>query len=87
VLTYGTFGLIPSYSDSSGYIVKYSLYVDRELKSEYRYEITREGAAWIGLLPFLWVNLLTPSEDEAFRATAYQFFMEAERDGYLKSQM
>lgn len=74
---------VPSYSGESGHIVKYNLYVDQEMKKTYEYQITRKEAAWFGLLPFVWVNLLTPSEREAFRATAYQFFLDAQQDGYF----
>jgi hypothetical protein len=47
------------------------------LKS-YPYEITRKLFFWIAALPFVWINSSTPSEAQAFEATAYQFFEDAE---------
>ena len=76
--------MLPYYSGEAGYVVEYELYVDKELKKTYQYEITKKGVAWILLLPFAWINFFTYSEEDAFRATAYQFFLDAERDGYLQ---
>ncbi len=83
-LTFFTFFFLPSYTDTSGHIVRYELYIDKERKKTYRYEITRARGMWLGLLPFIWVNLVPPREADAFRATAYQFLLDAERDGYLR---
>ncbi len=82
-VTLFTLFAIPSFSGTFGHIVKYDLYVNTELKKSYRYEITKTEGVWIGFLPFLWVNFLTPSEADAFRATTYQFFFDAEQDGYF----
>ncbi len=76
-------GLLPVYSGEGGYLVRYELYIDKQLKKTYRYEITEERFLWLGLLPFIWVNFFTPSAKEAFLATAHQFFHEAELDGYF----
>lgn len=75
---------IPFYSTKAGYVVHYDLYVDSGLKKSYSYRIVKKGVSWIALLPFTWVNFLTYSEKDAFRATAYQFLIDAEGDGYLK---
>jgi hypothetical protein len=52
-------------------------------RRSYSYEITKTGVGWIGLLPVAWINFFTQDAKDAFRATAYQFFRDADRDGYL----
>jgi hypothetical protein len=83
MLTVGSIGFIPSYSGESGYIVRYDLYVDGDLKKRYVYVITRQLTAWLGLLPFIWVNALTPSDGEALASTVGGFFRDVKRDGFL----
>ncbi|MFQ5779271.1 MAG: hypothetical protein ACE5HN_00625 [Nitrospiria bacterium] len=68
---------LPAWSQEEGYIVNYHLFVDGEKKKIFDYEISRKTGMWVVLLPFIWVNLMTPSEAEAFEATAYQFFEDA----------
>ncbi len=75
--------LLPVYSGEGGYLVRYWLYIDKQLKKTYRYEITEERLVWLGLLPFVWVNFFTASQKDAFLATAHQFFHDAELDGYF----
>jgi len=79
----GAYGLLPAYSGEGGYLVRYELYIDKQLKKTYRYEITEERLVWLGLLPFVWVNFFTASQKDAFLATAHQFFHDAELDGYF----
>ncbi|QXE91263.1 hypothetical protein KP001_01600 [Geomonas subterranea] len=81
-LSVSTLTLLPVWSTRDGYIVQYNVYVDGQMKDTYRYDITRKGALWLGLLPFAWVNAFTYSEDEAFDATARQFSYDAQ--SYLK---
>lgn len=82
-LSYASAAILPSYSGSSRYIVTYHLYVDRDFKKGYEYTISIKRAVWAAFMPLAWVNVLTPDLDDAFRATANQFFLDAERDGYL----
>lgn len=82
-LSYASAAILPSYSGSSRYIVSYHLYVNRDFKKRYDYTISIKRAVWAALMPLAWVNLLTPDLGDAFRATAYQFFLDAERDGHL----
>ena len=79
----GFAGLIPSYSGESGFIMKYDLYIDGNLKKTYQYEVKRRLWVWLGFLPFLWVNALTPSQGEAVGSTASQFFHDAHQDGFF----
>ena len=73
----------PSYSDTSQDIVQFDLYIDNKLKKVYQYRITKVRGSWIVFLPFLWINLLTPSLGEAYAATVHQFFLDADKDGYF----
>ena len=75
--------VIPWWSSGAGYTVEYLLYVDGKRERSYSYEITKKGVGWIGLLPVAWINLFTHDAKDAFRATAYQFFRDADRDGYF----
>jgi hypothetical protein len=75
--------VIPWWSSGAGYTVEYLLYVDGKRERSYSYEITKKGVGWIGLLPVAWINIFTQDEKDAFRATAYQFFRDADRDGYF----
>jgi hypothetical protein len=86
VFTFGSslsLTFFPSYSDTSQDIVQFDLYIDNKLKKVYQYRITKVRWSWIAFLPFLWINLLTPSREEAYAATAHQFFLDADKDGYF----
>jgi hypothetical protein len=50
---------------------------------ELLYEIHRTGFAWLPVLAVVWVNALTASEKDAFKAVTRQFFADASRDGAL----
>lgn len=76
--------VLPYYSSHAGHIISYELYIDHELKKSYRYEITKKGVAWVGLLPFAWVNLFTNDQQDACRTALHRFIRDVERDGYLK---
>ena len=71
------------WSSGAGYTVEYILYIDGKRERSYSYEITKKGVGWIVLLPVAWINFFTQDAKDAFRATAYQFFRDADRDGYL----
>ncbi|MEO6306868.1 MAG: hypothetical protein ABIO96_14035 [Nitrospiraceae bacterium] len=83
LLLQGSTALFPWWSSEAGYSVEYILYVDGKRERSYSYEITKKGVGWIGLLPVAWINFFTQDAKDAFRATAYQFFRDADRDGYL----
>ena len=82
LLQYST-AIFPWWSSGAGYTVQYTLYVDGKPERSYSYEITKKGVGWIGLLPVAWINFFTQDAKDAFRATAYQFFHDADRDGYF----
>ncbi len=75
--------IVPWWSSGAGYTVEYILYVDGKEERSYSYEITKKGVGWIGLLPMAWINLFAQDAKDAFRATAYQFVHDADRDGYF----
>lgn len=77
-ISYSTLAVLPAWSTQDGYFVRYDLYVDGEKKQSHEYEITRKAAVWLGLLPVIWVNALTYSEEDAIKATAFKFFKESE---------
>lgn len=71
---------LPVYSGRDGYRVHYHLHDGADRLKTYSYEVTRKFALWLGLLPFIWVNAATYSEEEAFTATVHQFFIDAQAD-------
>jgi len=75
------FTLLPYYTGEGGTTVAYTLYRDGRLKQAYRYPITKQGAGWIVLLPFAWLNFFTNDLKDAVRGTALQFLNDAQRDG------
>ena len=78
-----TLTALPCYSTAGGYIVQYDLSIDNELRKTYRYEIDMTSVAWIGLLPFMWINELTGDYDDAFKGTVYKFIQDSRADGYF----
>lgn len=77
-ISVSTLTLLPAWSTHDGYTVKYSLFLDGREKETYRYDITRKAGLWLGLLPFIWINAFTYSEEDAFKATAHQFTSDAQ---------
>jgi hypothetical protein len=75
--------IIPSYSGEGGWIVHFDLYLDAEYKKTYKYLITQKSLYWLGLAPFLWINLITYDINAATIATIHQFSIDAEQDGFI----
>lgn len=82
-MTVNTFHLIPGYFNGIMYEVQFDVFADNRLTHTYRHEIKLQSIGWIGLLPFVWINLFTTDFVEAFEATVYQFVAEAISDGAL----
>lgn len=78
-----TLGILPCYADGIVYETHFDLYVDNTLKKGYRYEISRKGMGWIGLVPFFWINFLLTEYTDAFSATVYQFMSDVKQDRLL----
>lgn len=82
-VSYATSAVVPAYHRTSRHVVRYHLFVDQALKKTYEYTIGTTEGAWLGLVPFAWVNVLTPSLGDALQATTYQFMIDAALDGFL----
>lgn len=82
-LSVSTLTILPAYSGKDGYSVAYRVSVDGEPAGQYRYMIRRKFGLWLPLLPFIWVNLFTSSERDAFHATTTKFLADARSDGLL----
>lgn len=78
-LSVSTLTILPAWSTRDGYRVVFDVYRDGKQVDSHEYAVQRKAFLWIVMLPFVWVNALTPSEDEVFRAVADQFFQDAER--------
>ena len=74
--------IIPCYGDLNVHHVEYR-YQAGELKKVYKYTYAQKGIFWLGMLPFIWVNVFTNSHQEALASTVSQFIIHAERDGLL----
>jgi hypothetical protein len=74
-VSYALLFLIPFWSEE-GYVVRYQVYRDGDEKKIFEYPIARKAFVWLLALPVSWVSLLTPSEKDAFEATAKQFFVD-----------
>jgi hypothetical protein len=84
--------LIP-FVDSSGerYAVTYDLYIDKDLKKAYQYEIVARGLIWLGaplLKPFMpadWKESLVNQRalGKGFLSTARAFWHDAHEDGHF----
>jgi hypothetical protein len=77
------FTLLPYYTGEGGTTVSYTMYRDGRFKQAYRYPITKQGAGWIVLLPFAWLNFFTNDLKDAVRGATLQFLIDAQRDGNL----
>lgn len=82
-LSLATLTILPAYSGKDGYSVAYRVSVDGEPGKVYRYTIRRKVGLWLPLLPFVWVNLMTSSERDAFHATTARFLADARAEGVL----
>ena len=76
MVSYALLFLIP-FRSTEGYTMRYQVYLDGDEKHIFEYDITRRTYVWLVLIPFSWISLLTPSESDAFEATAYQFFKDS----------
>ena len=83
LLFYLAVGILPYYTGDGGTTVVYTLYRDGRHMQTYRYPITKQGAGWIVLLPFAWLNFFTNDLKDAVRGATLQFLIDAQRDGNL----
>lgn len=71
---------LPAYCGTSGFYLQYHIYKDGQEKKMYEYEIRRKVFAWLPVIVLVWANLITHSEEDAFRAVTNQFFEDAVKD-------
>ena len=81
-----TGSIIPCYGDLSVHHVEYVLHEGQIEQRRYNYTYTRRGAWWIGLLPFVWVNLFTNSHEDALASTVHEFLIQAKKEGLLLNE-
>lgn len=80
-LALSTFFLLPAYTGTSGHNVTFAVSIDGQPVRTYQYMIRHRAFAWLPMIPLVWINLLTSSESQAFRAVTEKFFEEVVRDG------
>ena len=68
--------LLPFWSMNDGSVLQFTLYRDGENLRSQEYVISRNSFVWLGMLPLVWVNLLTPSEEEAFASCTRDFLLQ-----------
>jgi len=78
-----TLAIIPCFAEGTVLETHFDVFVDNRLKQSYRYNISRTGIQWIGLLPFFWINLFTTDYKESFSDNVLQFIADAKRAGLL----
>ncbi len=76
-ISYSFLTIIPSWSLEDGYEVRYDIYQDGQMQKSLYYQFNRNSLFWLPILPFIWVNLSTPSEYDALAAVTKQFFIDA----------
>jgi hypothetical protein len=77
-----TLFIIPLFNgDEPKYSVAFSVFKGQQLTREYQYSFTKGGVAGLLVLPFVWINFFTSSEEEAFQTVARQFLFDLQRDG------
>lgn len=76
-----TLQILPAYSGTGGFNVKFHVFIDGKEMRCYEYPIRRRIFAWLPMIALLWVNLITDYETDAFSAVTNKFFVEADKDG------
>jgi hypothetical protein len=76
-ISFSMLTFIPMWSTKDGFIVVFEVYRDGEKIKSFDYGARRTTVGWIVLLPFVWVNLFTASEEKVFRSIGKQFFEDA----------
>ena len=73
-LSYATATILPFWSTSDGSTLLFTLYRDGATVTTREYVIQRKTFIWILMLPLIWLNATTPSEEETFAASTRDFF-------------
>jgi hypothetical protein len=62
-----------------GWNIEFSVTQGAKTRS-YRYEVVNRAFIWLPLLPFSWISLLTPDEDDAYQMVVRRFIAESTAD-------
>ena len=65
--------ILPFWSTNDGAALTFTLYKDGKKITAKEYVVNRGTFVWMPMLPLIWVNLLTPSEEDAFQAATRDF--------------
>ena len=77
-VSYATLFILPAWSTQDGSRLLFDVYRDGNHLQRFEYQVERKTFVWLPMVLFAWVNLLTPSESEAFEAITRQFLREAQ---------
>lgn len=76
-LSYSTLFILPFWSTEDGSRLLFDVYRDGQHQRRFEYPLHRSTYGWAPLLLLVWVNGVTPGEQDAFRAATRQFLSEA----------
>ncbi len=76
-VSYSTLFLLPFWSTEDGSRLLFDIYRNGEHQKRYEYLLHRSTFGWAPLLLLVWMNAVTSSEQDAFRAATRQFLNEA----------
>jgi len=72
-ISYSTLTILPFWSTQDGSILRYSLYRNRVPVATKECVVSRGTFVWLPMILVAWVNAITPSEVDAFRACTRDF--------------
>ena len=75
-LSYATLTILPFWSTHDGTALTFILYKDGLQQKAKEYLINRATFIWLPMLPVAWINFMTPSEEDAFAASAREFLAD-----------
>lgn len=63
--------------------LRYDIHSNDRFQKSYSYDVTTRQFFWWGVLPVLWLNLMTTQYAESCESITSRFITDARRDGYL----
>jgi hypothetical protein len=77
IVSMATATIVPAFSGSEGLDVRFEVQSQGKSARTYEYQARRRVLIWLPLLPFVWVNLITPDRADALRGVARQFLHDS----------
>ena len=77
IVSMATATIVPAFSGSEGLDVRFEVQRQGKPAGIYEYQARRQVLIWLPLLPFAWVNLITPYRADALRGIARQFLHDS----------